>query len=324
MTTERTEYPYNCRINAEYLEENIYPSDMPALVIEHNTPGETVRAHWHRGLEIVLVERGSVTWRIDERTVRMDSGGLLLISPYSVHQVEEPLQADSGRCRTISITFNNDIVEKAFPYADRSLFSINAPNADEHARRRLRELVEETARWHAKEGRMKTLKVNALLYETLHLTYDRFTTGVRKPELIRGGQHLVMQIIGHLEDHYGEPITATQTAALFGYSREHFSRMFKTATGMSFKRFLTRMRLQEATRRLESSTAPVATIAAACGFADSRAMDVAFRREYGMGAREYRKTTALADGGAGTWDAATAGRRPPAAPIDERTAPRRA
>ena len=48
MTTERTEYPYNSRINAEYLEENIYPSDMPALVIEHNTPGETVRAQLGR------------------------------------------------------------------------------------------------------------------------------------------------------------------------------------------------------------------------------------------------------------------------------------
>ena len=80
---------------------------------------------------------------------------------------------------------------------------------------------------------IRGFKLNMLLYELLSLLYSRFVSGVRRPELVRSGRNITMQIIGYMTSHRKQHLEATDVAREFGYGREHFCRLFcKCGTGL--------------------------------------------------------------------------------------------
>lgn len=99
---------------------------------------------------------------------------------------------------------------------------------------------------------IRGFKLNMLLYELLSLLYSRFVSGVRRPELVRSGRNITMQIIGYMTSHRKQHLEATDVAREFGYGREHFCRLFRKATGKTSQRISDRpaigRRLQKTVR----------------------------------------------------------------------------
>ncbi len=71
-------------------------------------------------------------------------------------------------------------------------------------------------------------------------------------------------------------------------SERHLRRMFAAQTGTTPARFVERIRVEAARERLESTTAPVETVAAGCGFGSPETMRRAFLRVLGVGPSDYR------------------------------------
>jgi AraC family transcriptional regulator len=69
----------------------------------------------------------------------------------------------------------------------------------------------------------------------------------------------------------------------------HFLRTFRSLTGVTPHQFILRRRLREAALRLASEQARVLDIALDCGFGDVSNFNHAFRAEFGINPRDYRK-----------------------------------
>lgn len=88
-------------------------------------------------------------------------------------------------------------------------------------------------------------------------------------------------------------------AALAHMSPRHFARSFRAEVGLTPARYVERLRLEAARRRLEEGTEPVATIAVECGFGTAETMRRSFLRALGVGPAEYRRrfqTQSLVEG----------------------------
>ncbi len=72
-------------------------------------------------------------------------------------------------------------------------------------------------------------------------------------------------------------------------SPRHFARSFRAEVGLTPARYVERLRLEAARRRLEESEEPVAAVAAACGFGTAETMRRVFLRALGVGPAEYRR-----------------------------------
>lgn len=278
--------PYNTLIGPDYREENVYPEGYPGLIIIHDSSDEETRPHWHLGMEFVYSSHGSCPFIVDGRKRALDTGDILLINPYSIHHgipmsTEKPL--------VLSVTFNDEVVERLYPFADRYVLSLHSSRAAQDDLNRLVWLGEEIIRWQRSDESIRGFKLNMLLYELLSLLYSKFVSGIRRPELTRAGRNITMQIIGYMTSHRRQQFGVTDVAQEFGYSREHFCRLFRKATGMTFKEFLTALRLDDACRSLSSSSASITSIAEECGFPDARALQTAMLRKYSMSAQEYRE-----------------------------------
>jgi transcriptional regulator GlxA family with amidase domain len=83
--------------------------------------------------------------------------------------------------------------------------------------------------------------------------------------------------------------TVEAMAARAHMSARHFARAFRAEAGVTPARYVERVRLEAARRRLEEGSEPVAAIAAACGFGTAETMRRAFLRRLAVGPAEYRR-----------------------------------
>jgi transcriptional regulator GlxA family with amidase domain len=83
--------------------------------------------------------------------------------------------------------------------------------------------------------------------------------------------------------------TVEAMAASASLSPRHFARAFRAETGLTPARYVERVRLEAARRRLEETAEPVAAVAASCGFGTAETMRRSFLRTLGVGPAEYRR-----------------------------------
>ena len=96
-----------------------------------------------------------------------------------------------------------------------------------------------------------------------------------------------------------EDIAAVHTveamAARAHMSPRHFARSFRAETGATPARYVERVRLEAARRRLEEGPDAVALIARECGFGTAETMRRSFLRALGVAPAEYRRRFAAGD-----------------------------
>jgi AraC family transcriptional regulator len=78
-------------------------------------------------------------------------------------------------------------------------------------------------------------------------------------------------------------------AAESGYSRPHFLRMFRAATGQTPHRYLLELRLAKAQALIAGRWMSLIDIAADCGFSSHAHFTTAFRSRFGLSPSEYRR-----------------------------------
>jgi transcriptional regulator GlxA family with amidase domain len=72
-------------------------------------------------------------------------------------------------------------------------------------------------------------------------------------------------------------------------SARHFARAFRAETGLTPGRYVERVRLEAARRRLEDTADPIASVATGCGFGTAETMRRVFLRTLAVAPAEYRR-----------------------------------
>lgn len=94
--------------------------------------------------------------------------------------------------------------------------------------------------------------------------------------------------ITHLESRLAAPTSIEEAAALVGYSRYHFSRLFQAVTGIRPVAYLRKRRLTEAARELATSSKRILDIALDYQFQSQEAFTRSFKQEFGVSPGFYR------------------------------------
>lgn len=102
-------------------------------------------------------------------------------------------------------------------------------------------------------------------------------------------RHPLREVQQFIADHPDADLSLPALAERVSMSTRHFARVFRARTGVSPGRYVERIRLETARRRLEESEQPVDAVAAACGFGNDQAMRRAFASALGVSPAEYRR-----------------------------------
>ena len=116
-------------------------------------------------------------------------------------------------------------------------------------------------------------------------------------------------LINHINSHYMDEITLEWAADYAGFSKYHFSRLFKDYTDVTFADYLMHRRMQAAKVILSETPSTVTEIAFQTGFNNLTSFTRSFRNSTGMTPSEYRQSRQVA------------GTPVPPSPVSERTSP---
>lgn len=91
-------------------------------------------------------------------------------------------------------------------------------------------------------------------------------------------RHAIRELQSWIAEHLDADLSVAALARHVGMSRRNFTRVFLAETGSTPARFVERMRIEMARRRLEESEEPIKRIAAQCGFRSADSMRRSFQR----------------------------------------------
>lgn len=123
----------------------------------------------------------------------------------------------------------------------------------------------------------------AAIYDFLCKLY--YDTMKRNPDY----SILVQDAIRIMEERYAKLSGIQELASMVNLSTEHLTRKFTKETGISPIKYLTKLRLDHALSLLSYTNAPIADIAASCGFESSSYFTRVFKKTMSLSPSEYRR-----------------------------------
>ncbi len=100
---------------------------------------------------------------------------------------------------------------------------------------------------------------------------------------------ILRRIRDRIEAELDAELSLASLAKESGYSRAHFLRMFRAATGLTPHQYVLERRLSTAQKLLRHSRLLLADIALKCGFSSQTHMNDVFRKRLGLTPLEYRR-----------------------------------
>ena len=264
--------------------------------------------HRNEGVEICLLETGSMRFAVDQGSYPLGPGDLTITRPWQAHRQGDPRIA-AGRLHWATIAVGARRPDQVWRWPRWNLL---APGDTAELSRRLRltaspvwraspEVVRSFQRMRAaiadETGDRLISRVavglNELLLGVLELL--RTENRAERPRLA-SPEHSVELFLGDLRTNLnsvGQEWTLAGMAAACGMGTTQFSRLSRRLTNDSPLRYLNFVRLEAAARLLRGEPArSVTDIAFGCGFASSQYFANQFRRHYGVTPTDYRSGSA--------------------------------
>lgn len=101
-------------------------------------------------------------------------------------------------------------------------------------------------------------------------------------------------VFNYIRDYLTDDLSLAKLADVASFSPFHFHRLFKSLTGETVNEVVMRLRLERAATLLKTApTMPILQVALSCGFNSASSFSRAFRRQYGLTARDWDRVMPL-------------------------------
>lgn len=240
-----------------------------SLLLYNNTDFEEYPNHWHPAVEIVMPLEGEYSMECNDIPFRLRVNDIIIICPGVLHH----LYAHQGR----RIIFQVDLsMIQSFEEYD-SIFSImqpaitispeEFPNIHNDCVKLMKQIYDE----YFGNAPLKNI---AIVEKFLHMLVmvgrgytaspDRFA-GI-KPTKQQEYTEKFLSICNYLNQHCTEDLSLEVVADMAGFSKYHFSRLFKEFAGMSFYKYLNTRRIAYSEKLLLDPELNVTEVAIRSGF----------------------------------------------------------
>ena len=141
----------------------------------------------------------------------------------------------------------------------------------------------------AEHDDLAVMEQECQLEAALHRLFERQSASTAKDNKIIISPASVARVRDYIGANLREPIALDDLAGLAGYSRFHFARGFRAATGLPPYAYILRARIALACRLLDEARLPLQAVGDAAGFASHPQFASRFRQLTGISPSAYRK-----------------------------------
>lgn len=237
--------------------------------------------HWHERLEIIVVNEGKLCLNIGKDVIVFGAGEMAVIAPRYPHKgytEEKDTRYDVLMFDVRSFYNETDICKEYLAVLLDGGVRFKRVIQEKNVIECFENIVE-----HSEE---KSMWIIAEIYKLIYLLLEY---GIEKLNVQNIRDKATEKMIKYIEEHFREEMTVESLAKQFGYSKEHFCRKFKEATGLAPMKYLGIYRIEMAEKLLKYSKYSVSEAAEQCGFYDANYFTRRFKAHFGMAPTKYIK-----------------------------------
>ena len=242
-------------------------------------------AHRHPEIELIYCLEGCARIIVSRQELTISAGDLAVIGSMVSHEIPDN---ESENCRALVVEAGPVLLGEYFEPLSRMNFAHPVLSAGQTGA--LGGLFRETAGLMESGLPFSELSVRGNVYRICASLLQTLAAGAT-PAASKSLESVsnIEKALELIENRFDETLTVDSVAALCGYGKSNFCRIFRRVTGETFHALLTRRRVQAAQVLLRETDAALESIAAQTGFADAKSFCRAFRRITDMTPGEYRR-----------------------------------
>ena len=239
------------------------------ICLYYNDENENYPPHWHTPFEVIMPVKNIYTVDVGENHYVLREGDILVICPGIVHELFAPetgeriiFQPGLSQVQIRELELLISLIRPAVLITPEKY-----PTFHQTAHQLMLEIKEEYFR-------CEPYYETAIYSHFLRILVDigRLHGALKHPSAdasnSRQKDYLdkFLYITNYINEHFAEDLSLEQIADLAGFSKYHFTRLFKQYTDTSFYKYLNQKRIDYAKTLLLDPNLPVLDVALQCGF----------------------------------------------------------
>lgn len=248
------------------------------LHVRKKTGHTSYEMHWHNYYELIFYSGCFGKCVLNGTEYEIDDNALFLMTPIDFHEI---ITEDKEGSFSETISFTEQAIEKGLEITKNlSAKYIAEPSAELIGDiRRLYEIFKSNSPYREQ-------KLSHLLGLILCGIAESETLTVRESDVL---SREVRQTVTYMHDRFTSDVTLPKIADIVGVSPSHLSRIFHKEVGVTFKKYLTGLRIGYAKRLLADSALSILHVGFECGFNTPSQFVRAFKASTGISPSDYRK-----------------------------------
>ena len=272
-----------------YLDENL-----PYYITRTNgrKPSTKGIMHWHHDIEISFVVRGTLRLIVAGEEIEAQQSDGILINSCQIHQGISSEDVDF-----ICLRFHpmllciNEYIETSYinPIIHNRSFGGMSLSRQVDWQKQILDLLLSLfdATLDKKEG--MPLLIEQHLFEIWRILFANLPKASNGKYLQSQQMSILKEMIGHIQEHYGEKVTLHDIADSGNVSISTANAIFNKHVHMSPIGYLLAYRMHHAQSLLHNTTLPISKICRQCGFTSLSYFTGHFRRQFGITPSAFRK-----------------------------------
>ena len=284
-------YSFNVTRNEDQEIVNYFGSS--SIRIWYNLETADFPLHWHYAVEIILAIENNYTVRTKTEEYVLDVGDIIIIPAGELHETIAP--KDSGARLVMLFDYSSISKLNGFASLNPFLSQIMIIRQDESSAVYNRELslIKQMARDYADQNSFFELVIYSRLLSFL-VTLGRFKLlgnqdmNNMDPDRNKELNKKLSIAFKYIDMHYTEDLSLEDVSSVAGFSKFHFSRLFKQCSGQNFHEYLCYKRIKASELLLMKQELPITDIAFQAGFSSLSTFNRSFKSVNHCSPTEYR------------------------------------
>lgn len=250
------------------IRETVSYKEIEGFMLYDNTDYEAYPDHWHTPIEIIMPLENPYQVICRDSDFLLQEGDLLFINSGVIHSMPAMqgeriiFQAD------FSLLHNMVDIESTLSNIPSAL--LVTPENSPVIHERLKDLMLNICTEYFSDSILISASIYSRLIEMLVLIGRQYAVNDTAFDTTRTKQkeytEKFIAVCNYIHEHCTEYLSLDDAAALAGFSKYHFTRLFKQFTGVSFYKYLNKKRIEHAEKLLVDPEISITEVALQSGF----------------------------------------------------------
>lgn len=279
------------RISPNSMEDVAYQNDSTVRIWYNNIP-VPFKEHWHSSLEVIMPIENEYTVIINGTSYLVMPGEVILIPPRELHSLIAP-ETGSRFIFLFDLTPMSSL--KGFAGIQSLLSQAIHLTKEKYPKiydEVINLLIQMRTEYFSKTEYSEVTIYSLLMNMLVKFGYNFVNTNDLFPNVRLYKQKEYVQkfnnLMDYIDTHYMEDINLEEIALNTGFSKYHFSRLFKQYTGYTFCDYLCYRRIKAAEELLAKADLSITEVALQTGFPSISTFNRLFKQQKKCTPSEYR------------------------------------